>query len=81
MFAHVEMHETTIEQGIARMNRLTSLTLGPGTRAEFSAGGKHVMLLQPHDRLHAGDVLSIDFAYGDGENLMLEAPLRARRLN
>lgn len=68
-FGSVEMHESVIEDGVARMVGLDQLALQPGATVEFVPGGKHLMLMRPADDLtsvilefHAGDtiVLRVD---------------------
>jgi copper(I)-binding protein len=61
-FGSVEMHESVIEEGIARMVELRDLTLPPDSSIEFRPGGKHLMLMQPADEL---DTVSFDFHAGD----------------
>jgi copper(I)-binding protein len=63
-FGSVELHESVIEDGVARMVALDELALQPGTTAEFAPGGKHLMLMRPGDDLatvtlefHAGDTV------------------------
>ena len=70
-FGSIEMHESVIEDGVARMIEFNDLTLQPGATVEFAPGGKHLMLMQPADDLssvtlefHSGDtvVLSVNVA-------------------
>ncbi len=53
-FARVEMHETVVSDGVARMRPIESLTVGPGETLRFEPGGRHLMLMQPDEPL--GDV-------------------------
>lgn len=53
-FARVEMHETIVSDGVARMRPIESLTVGPGETLRFEPGGRHLMLMQPDEPL--GDV-------------------------
>lgn len=46
-FETVEMHETVIENDIARMRALGSLALASGESVVFERGGKHLMLMKP----------------------------------
>ena len=48
-FAIVEMHETKIEDNIARMRRIDSIDIQPGATITFERGGKHLMLMQPQE--------------------------------
>lgn len=40
----VELHETKLEQGMARMRRLDDLTIAPSETLSLRPGGKHLML-------------------------------------
>ena len=46
-YSTVEMHETTIDDGIARMRKIAALDLADGETALFERGGKHLMLMGP----------------------------------
>ena len=46
-FASVEMHESRIEDGIARMHALTELSIQTSQTVRFERGGKHLMLTSP----------------------------------
>lgn len=46
-YAAVEMHETTVEDGIARMREISVLEIAKGETVVFERGGKHLMLMKP----------------------------------
>lgn len=46
-YGSVEMHETVIEEGIARMRQMPVLEIAAGETVVFERGGKHLMLMQP----------------------------------
>ena len=46
-YGSVEMHETVIEDGIARMREIPVLEIAAGDTVVFERGGKHLMLMQP----------------------------------
>ena len=71
-FASVQMHETTIEDGVARMRELEALVVPAGGSLTLERGGKHLMLMQADDvgkgvtlHFHSGDtlVLSVDYPF------------------
>lgn len=43
----VEMHETTVEDGVARMREVPALEIANGETVVFERGGKHLMLMNP----------------------------------
>ena len=61
-FGKVEMHETIIEDGVARMSALGQVVLPAGSALEFEPGGKHLMLMRPRDNL---DSVALEFHSGD----------------
>jgi len=61
-FGSVQMHETIIEDEVARMAALKMLTLQPGETVSFEPGGKHLMLMQPSDGI---DSVTLQFFAGD----------------
>ncbi len=65
-FASVQMHETIIEDEVARMVQLEILTLQPREIVSFERGGKHLMLMQPSD-----DIDSVTLQFFAGESLLL----------
>ena len=74
-FAAVEIHETSIEDGIARMRELDALVVPPRGNVTLERGGKHLMLMRPGDladgvtlRLLSDDmpVLTIDYSFTPG---------------
>ena len=75
-FAAVEIHETTIEEGIARMRELEALVVPARGSVTLERGGKHLMLMRPRKlgdsvtlQLMSDDapVLTIDFAFPEGD--------------
>ena len=55
-YESVEIHETTIEDGIARMRKLDAVEVPDNETVRFERGGLHLMLMRPVD---------------DGENITL----------
>jgi copper(I)-binding protein len=69
-FARVEIHETTIEDGISKMRALDSLTVPANGAARLERGGKHLMLMQARDlkdsvtlQLMSGETLLLSLQY------------------
>lgn len=61
----VEMHETTIEDGVARMRAIPALAIENGETVTFERGGRHLMLMRPLD---SPDIVTLNF---HSENLLL----------
>lgn len=71
-FGSVEIHETTVTDGVSRMRRLEQLVVPAHGSVTLRRGGKHLMLMRPSDvgntvtlRFFAGDtpVLSVDYTF------------------
>ena len=77
-FRSIEIHETAIEDGIASMFELDSVSIDARSRADFVTGGKHLMLLDPTRGLAPGKPVSIEIHYDDGGLLIVSAPLSTR---
>ena len=65
-YSDVQMHETTIENGVSRMRRVESLRIGPSSHVEFTAGGKHVMLMRPSTNTLPGSPVTLEIHYDSG---------------
>lgn len=70
-FARVEIHETTIEDGISKMRALDSLTVPANGAARLERGGKHLMLMQARDLKD-----SVTLQLMSGETLLLSVQYR-----
>jgi len=67
----VEMHESVVEDGVARMYPLAGVTLLPGRTVRFEPGGKHLMLIRASG---AVDGVTLDFYAGKAVVLSVHAP-------
>ena len=77
-FGEVQMHETLIRDGVARMQALGSVTIEPGASVKFVAGGKHLMLLQPTADLAAGSDIMLEIHYDSGGMLVISTTMQSR---
>ncbi|MCO4811188.1 MAG: copper chaperone PCu(A)C [Gammaproteobacteria bacterium] len=57
-FARVEIHETTVTDGVSRMRRLDALVVPAHGSVVLERGGKHLMLMQAHE---GSDVVTLQF--------------------
>ncbi len=71
-FASVEMHETVIEDDVARMASLTSLVVEPRSSVQFETGGKHLMMSGPLNQIVADLPVTIEIHY-DANGLLIVA--------
>jgi copper(I)-binding protein len=72
----VELHQTRIEQGIARMHHVPAIPLP----AELKPGGFHVMLMDLKRQLKAGEIVPLEVvvegADGKRQVVAVQAPVR-----
>ena len=74
-FAAVEMHETRMEDGVARMRPLADLVIDAGATVRFEPGGKHLMLMRPSG---TPDRVNLEFYADDTLILSIEAEFASR---
>ncbi len=65
-FGSVELHESTIEDGVARMRAIPELVVPPHGTTTLERGGKHLMLMKP-----GGDSDDVSLNFYDGDQLLL----------
>ena len=65
-FASVEMHETVVEDDVARMRELPELVIPARGSVAFERGGKHLMLMRP-----TGDSSEVTLNIYSGDTLLL----------
>jgi hypothetical protein len=75
-FGSVELHETSIVDGISRMRAVPELRLPPHGAAVMKPGGLHLMLMQPRAPLQAGSRVAVEFTLADGRKLPGEFEVR-----
>ena len=61
-FESVEIHESTVEDGIARMRELGELLVPARGSVTLERGGKHLMLMRPQD---LGESVTLHFFSDD----------------
>ena len=72
-FRKVELHETTVVDGVARMRALDSITVPPGSTVVLERGGKHLMLMRP---VGAPEAVTLDLYSGDALVVSVETRIR-----
>ncbi len=76
-FEDVQMHETTIEDGVSRMRQIESVHVGASSSTDFVPGGKHLMLMQPSTNVLPGSLVELEFHYDSGL-LIVNATMQSR---
>ena len=65
-YQSVEMHETSVEDGIARMRELPALDIADRETVVFERGGKHLMLMRP-----VGDAQTVTLNFFSEDELLV----------
>lgn len=71
-FGRAEIHETVIEDDIARMRPVGELTIDAGGSVRLERGGMHLMLMQPVD---SPESVSLNLYSGDTPLLSVQADI------
>ena len=66
-YGKVEIHRSSIEDGVAKMRRIDVLDIAPNSTARLERGGLHLMLMRAQ-----GDPDSISLSFYDGEMLVID---------
>lgn len=65
-FESVQIHESTLENGVARMRAIPELRIPPGESVTLQRGGKHLMLMRS-----TGPSDNVSLQFFDDQNLVL----------
>ncbi|MBX2847442.1 MAG: SCO family protein [Acidiferrobacterales bacterium] len=68
-FSMAMIHDTIMENGIAKMQHLDKLIVPAGGEITLAPLAKHLMLMQPHSPLTIGDIAQITLIASDGSQL------------
>ena len=68
-FKRIEIHQSVIEGGIARMKKTGPVTIPAHSQWIFKPGDYHLMLFQPARILKAGDTVNLKFQFSDGSTI------------
>ena len=76
LFERIEIHNTIIEEGLARMLRQDRIDLAPHGSIAFSPGGYHFMLLGRKQPIAVGDRVEMILILDNGDRIPTEAVVR-----
>ena len=65
-YSDVQMHETTIADGISSMRAISSIVVEPRSNIEFTPGGRHIMLMRPLANVGPGSLVELEIQHDDG---------------
>lgn len=78
-FASIEMHETVVENDVARMVSLGPVVIEQKSSIVFEPGGKHLMMSGAVRQLLPGAPITIDFHASDNGLVSVSTTVRSRR--
>lgn len=75
----VEIHETRIENDLARMIPLDELVIPAGGTVNISPAGYHLMLIDLREDLNVGDTFPITLQFASGQEITLDVQVQFDR--
>ena len=75
-FDKIEMHESIVENDVARMQAIKKLSIPANAFIELKPGGKHLMLIQPEKHFLEGEIIVLHFTEADGTEHTLAVPVK-----
>jgi hypothetical protein len=77
-FSIVEIHETIMNNGVASMIKINTLTIPKKQSVSLKPGGKHLMLIDPIKSISEGEEISLLIELSSNETMMLKTPAVSR---
>lgn len=77
-FDRVEFHETVVSDGVSRMRRAPLPVVPARGTLKLEPGGRHLMLIGPHDGVDAGQPVAIVFESAATGDVIVRAELLSR---
>lgn len=75
--ANVEIHRSTMVQGVMQMRPVAALECPPGVTVNIEPGGLHIMLLGLTQSLVAGSTFPLTLKFRDAGMLVVQVPVKA----
>ena len=75
-FQKVEIHRTVHKDGMASMESQSKLPIAAEDKVELKPGGTHLMLINPTNRLKAGDTVRFTLVFSNGSKSIVSAKVK-----
>ncbi|ATG72643.1 hypothetical protein CGX12_08905 [Zobellella denitrificans] len=72
----VELHTVLEQEGVMRMREVERIAVPAGERVSLQPGGLHIMLLGVKQPLAAGDEVSLELRWDNGDTEQLTLPVK-----
>lgn len=69
----IEIHETTVEDDVARMSPIEAITIDAGDTVELRPGGMHIMIMQLTQDIIADEELELSLNLESGDTITVNA--------
>lgn len=76
VFERIEFHLTKTDDGVARMQKETVITIPAQSEFRFSPGEYHLMLFNPVKPLKSGDLVSLQLTFSQDVRIDVEAEVK-----
>ncbi len=76
--ARVELHQTLVSEGMARMRPLPQIEIAPGETVRIAPGGIHFMLFNLKAPLTLGDAVPLTLRFRNAGEIEIEIEVEAR---
>ncbi|MBL8161536.1 MAG: copper chaperone PCu(A)C [Anaerolineae bacterium] len=71
-----QLHQTTVQDGMARMGEIEELEIPAGGSVELMPGGYHVMMMELKHPLLPGEYVTITLTFASGLELTMTVPVK-----
>lgn len=76
MSDRVELHTVTNEDGLMKMQEITSITIPAGGQAELKPGAEHIMVFNLTEQLKTGTEVDVELTFDNGDTETLTVPVK-----
>jgi periplasmic copper chaperone A len=77
-FTKVEIHRSIINDGMATMEKQSTLIIPAGEIVKLTPGDHHLMLFDPENPLRSGDNATLIFSFADGHTQSIAVEVERR---
>lgn len=75
-YTRVMLHQSTTEGGMGRMKMIEQLAIPAHGNVTFAPGGYHLMLMQAHTPVSAGESIPLTLDFADGSHVQVSFKAR-----
>lgn len=70
-----EIHETSMQDGVMKMNHVGQIAIPANGQTELKPGGLHVMLMDLKEQLKEGEFIKLELKFSDQSTQTLDVPI------